>query len=63
VYTLVDRQVHSRLTTARLARRLYLANLAHSVAVGRELRADSTALLAQARQTCSVARRRLADGA
>ena len=58
---LADRQLHSRLATVRLARRLYLANLAVSVSECRELRSDSTALRAEAQLAYSVARRRMAD--
>ena len=58
---LADRQLQSRLATARLARHLYLANLAVSVTEGRALRSDSTALRAEAQLAYAVARRRMAD--
>ena len=47
-----------RLTTARLARRLYLANLAVSLADGRELRANSAALIGEAQVAYRLACRR-----
>ena len=48
----------SRLSTARMARQLYLANLLVSVAEGQDLRSSSSALVAEARVAYARARRR-----
>jgi hypothetical protein len=52
------RAMVSRLSTARVARRLYLAKLAVSVADGRDIRSSAEALRAEARLAVAVARSR-----
>ena len=56
--TTPERALLGRLATARVARQLYLGQLAATVAEGRDLRSSSAALVAEARSPHALACRR-----